>query len=258
MQAFLKLGFKINAFLFSPFGRRILKDVLSYHIVPNMTVHTDYYHKATVESESIETIPVFQGAPSFELVQAGLASFGRRHRHAHNKPSFFSRIMAPFRRASVADEMTLQVAAKHFDLPTLFNNTKLPVDIYEFHKGPFGRGPLRRSITVGLPNDQGDRVKVAVADGVAYRAAVHVRIRDYSVQPLLIVFLQIVDSVLRPPFHHEHEHDHAEGLASSAAPRDPAMHMWRRLLRAEEAATGNKPRSCHGRKRRNVWSELLV
>ncbi|KAL5366579.1 FAS1 domain-containing protein [Aspergillus floccosus] len=42
--AFQKLGFKINAFLFSPCGHKYLRALLQYHVVPNRTLYSDVYY----------------------------------------------------------------------------------------------------------------------------------------------------------------------------------------------------------------------
>jgi uncharacterized surface protein with fasciclin (FAS1) repeats len=39
-RAFKKLPIKLRLFLFSPFGGRVLKKILQYHVVPNYIVHT--------------------------------------------------------------------------------------------------------------------------------------------------------------------------------------------------------------------------
>jgi len=39
-RAFQRLPKKLQLFLFSPFGERILKKIVQYHIVPNEVVHT--------------------------------------------------------------------------------------------------------------------------------------------------------------------------------------------------------------------------
>jgi len=39
-QAFKRLPPKLRRFLFSPFGARALKKILSYHIVPDVILHT--------------------------------------------------------------------------------------------------------------------------------------------------------------------------------------------------------------------------
>jgi Fasciclin domain len=38
-KAFERLPIKLKLFLFSPFGRRVLKKLLEYHIVPNVVAH---------------------------------------------------------------------------------------------------------------------------------------------------------------------------------------------------------------------------
>lgn len=42
--AFRKLGPKINAFLFSEYGRKYLKAILEYHVVANQTLYSDAYY----------------------------------------------------------------------------------------------------------------------------------------------------------------------------------------------------------------------
>ncbi|KAF3928666.1 Stabilin-2 [Arthrobotrys entomopaga] len=49
-EAFQKLGPKINAFLFSPWGRKYLKALLKYHIVVNETLYSDAYYHPTPET----------------------------------------------------------------------------------------------------------------------------------------------------------------------------------------------------------------
>lgn len=44
--AFRKLGVRINAFLFSPYGQKYLKALLQYHVVANQTLYSDAYYKA--------------------------------------------------------------------------------------------------------------------------------------------------------------------------------------------------------------------
>ena len=47
--AFKKLGYKINAFLFSKYGEKYLKALLEYHVVANQTLYSDAFYKATNE-----------------------------------------------------------------------------------------------------------------------------------------------------------------------------------------------------------------
>ncbi|GIC91686.1 fasciclin domain-containing protein [Aspergillus udagawae] len=48
-SAFKHLGFKINAFLFSPPGEKYLRALLQYHIVPNRTLYSDVFYTAEGE-----------------------------------------------------------------------------------------------------------------------------------------------------------------------------------------------------------------
>ncbi|EAW07403.1 fasciclin domain-containing protein [Aspergillus clavatus NRRL 1] len=45
-SAFHRLGFKLNAFLFSPHGERYLRALLQYHIVANRTLYSDVFYTA--------------------------------------------------------------------------------------------------------------------------------------------------------------------------------------------------------------------
>lgn len=57
-DAFKKLGPKINAFLFSPWGRKYLKALLQYHIVVNETLYSDaYYHPGSKGDIQTKDIP---------------------------------------------------------------------------------------------------------------------------------------------------------------------------------------------------------
>lgn len=68
--AFQKLGPKITAFLFSKYGQKYLKKLLEYHVVPNQTLYSDAYYKASDSSEST-SIPkgVFHVSPNHDVDQ---------------------------------------------------------------------------------------------------------------------------------------------------------------------------------------------
>lgn len=56
--AFQKLGPRINAFLFSEYGRKYLKALLEYHVVPKNTLYSDAYYKASGSAEEdMEGVP---------------------------------------------------------------------------------------------------------------------------------------------------------------------------------------------------------
>jgi len=50
--AFQKLGAKANAFLFSQYGRKYLKAILEYHVVPNITLYSDALYTAHKPKDS--------------------------------------------------------------------------------------------------------------------------------------------------------------------------------------------------------------
>jgi uncharacterized surface protein with fasciclin (FAS1) repeats len=45
--AFKKLPKKLQLFLFSPFGEKVLKKLLGFHVVPGIVLHSDYLHNTT-------------------------------------------------------------------------------------------------------------------------------------------------------------------------------------------------------------------
>ncbi|KAF2722207.1 FAS1 domain-containing protein [Polychaeton citri CBS 116435] len=55
--AFKKLGPRINAFLFSPYGLKYLKALLEYHVVPDNTLYSDAYYKAGSGDDEVENVP---------------------------------------------------------------------------------------------------------------------------------------------------------------------------------------------------------
>ena len=138
-QAFRKLGFKLNAFLFSPFGRRILKDVLAFHVVKDVTFFSDFNINATAAATSTKSEMPHNDRferPSKELREVGMLD---GHQLLKRGKSFLKKFKPSMREVKVSN----------YYLTTLFNNTVLPVDVYETRVGPFGKGPLRRSIWLG-------------------------------------------------------------------------------------------------------------
>lgn len=53
-SAFERLGPRINAFLFSPWGRKYLKALLQYHIVLNETLYSDAYYHPGSKSDDVK------------------------------------------------------------------------------------------------------------------------------------------------------------------------------------------------------------
>jgi uncharacterized surface protein with fasciclin (FAS1) repeats len=54
--AFKKLGPKINAFLFSPFGAKYLKALLEYHVVANQTLYSNTYYPPPSSSATTKSL----------------------------------------------------------------------------------------------------------------------------------------------------------------------------------------------------------
>ena len=76
--AFVKLGPKINAFLFSSYGLKYLKALLKYHIVADHTLYSDAYYKAQSKDADTTGIPkgYFHVGPNSICVMTLLNSIG--------------------------------------------------------------------------------------------------------------------------------------------------------------------------------------
>ncbi|KAK3713780.1 hypothetical protein LTR37_008266 [Vermiconidia calcicola] len=55
--AFEKLGPKVNAFLFSQYGLKYLKALLEYHVVPDNTLYSDAFYKASSSAVEVNSVP---------------------------------------------------------------------------------------------------------------------------------------------------------------------------------------------------------
>ncbi|KAH0584159.1 hypothetical protein H2248_009718 [Termitomyces sp. 'cryptogamus'] len=66
-HAFEQLPKKLRTFLFSPFGTRILRRLLQYHIVPGVVFHTDYIYNKTSDNFYSSC-----GHRTFDLFKVGL------------------------------------------------------------------------------------------------------------------------------------------------------------------------------------------
>lgn len=139
-----------------------MKAILSYHIVPDVSFFSDFISdpsKVSFTEESVNELPVDTETSYSEYIEAGLlpAAHGLIKHLPMDLPG------------------PGEIKVKHYYLTTLFNDTKVPVDVYESRRGLFGKGPVKRDIWVGQEGPvPGSRVHVAVADGVAFKGAVHV------------------------------------------------------------------------------------
>lgn len=194
--AFKKLGWKINLILGSPFGRNILKKVLSYHVVPGFTFHSDYVHNATstddIQSETETEVnhEEFDVGPMDKLDELSPLFGGPKEQ---NWPGHHEKINVT-----------------HYSLPTFLSNHSLHLGVAQWRFA--GKGPLMRKILIkqnslphpprshaddeneeetidGPPHHRGPHggphggphrggrkfVPVVWADGVAWKGAFHVR-----------------------------------------------------------------------------------
>lgn len=185
--AFAKIPFKIRLFLLGPFGHRVLKKVLSYHIIPQTILHTDYYLNASRSVDVVDFGAVSSGVKN--MVEAlpkwfqhddehddfSGVGFPMPHPPHRGPPSPPGR---PGRPGPGKDKPHGPEGHVHkFELPTLLGSEKnesLSVHVYEYRLG-FGKGPKTRAIAVGNPyQDEHEYVKAVISDGVAWGGAVHV------------------------------------------------------------------------------------
>ena len=217
---FMNISFKIRLFLFSPFGKRVLKKVLAYHIVPQHLFHTDYQLDATrdislapiaPQMTTVSDVPKWlaEASEASSLDDDSLTSAGGFPRKLFGRPG--------------------HVSVAKYELPTLLGSAKnesLAVNVYKYRIG-FGKGPEVRRLSVGhVGQDEHDHVKVIVNDGVAWGGAVHVSSIHLALGKMCLLnsVKQVIGRIIRPPFahrrHHDHDdhdhddHDHVDGMAA--------------------------------------------
>ncbi|KJA24634.1 hypothetical protein HYPSUDRAFT_76424 [Hypholoma sublateritium FD-334 SS-4] len=67
-RAFEALPKKLQIFLFSPFGARVLKKLLQFHIVPNAVIHSNYIHgEGVAEGLDVDGQPTREHLPKFPV-----------------------------------------------------------------------------------------------------------------------------------------------------------------------------------------------
>jgi uncharacterized surface protein with fasciclin (FAS1) repeats len=200
-KAFRELGPRLNAFLFSPFGSRLLRHLLSYHVVPDLIFHTDHIDNLTSSADQYIT-GRHVGVPLPEaLVDYDSVDFVKRQNEERDwdKPSSPS-LDHPKRPPPAHPIPPSQVTVTHYLLPTLLGsraNESLAVDVVQYRLR-LGHGPLVRRIVIHpsfqvppetqtLPPQK--PVAAILADGVAWGGAIHV-----------------IPKLIRPPFLHD-RHD---------------------------------------------------
>lgn len=183
--AFAKIPFKIRTFLFSPFGRNILKKVLEYHVVPQYVFHTDYQLNATRGEKGAEEIlaPFETEMMNFESANLKIAD------EATSLGSVADSILPHFPKLGGSDDGK-DTQVDRYVLPTVFGSRKnesLHVNVYSY-RSALGKGPLTKTIKVGnYEQSEEEYTQVWIGDGVAWGGAVHV-----------------VNSIIRPPMPHHH------------------------------------------------------
>ncbi|GAA99988.1 uncharacterized protein L969DRAFT_90084 [Mixia osmundae IAM 14324] len=212
--AFKRLPTPLKIFLFSPFGRGLLKRALYYHVVPHIIFHSDHISNLTdVKTSAVmpTRLPVEGSREVFEQLRVEAATlFGQSSDclTVHGKDD----------RPSLEAEAD-KVEKTTFTLPTLFkpnfNNTgetsMLEVDLYKYRL-LYNKGPIARRLYVGgageEEHDEAEPAKtyVIAADVPAWTSAIHV-----------------IPTLLKPPFNISHEHEHASG-------RHPEEARFERML----------------------------
>lgn len=215
--AFAKIPWKLRLFLLSPFGTRVLRKVLAFHIVPQVLLHTDYVLNATRHSLT-DSLPEW-----FEEEHVGFADklgimdgpnglVDRLDGCTLANPLPGQPWCSPAPREGGHDRLPHRDLparppprkggphggkVESYILPTLLGsgkNESIHVDVFEY-KTLFGKGPKTRTLSVGAYGQAPkEYVKAAVSDGVAWGGAVHV-----------------VNSFVRPPrgaFHRRLGHNH--------------------------------------------------
>ncbi|KAI0798109.1 FAS1 domain-containing protein [Abortiporus biennis] len=116
-KAFHRLPRKLKVFLFSPFGTRLLKKLLEFHIVPDFALYTNWAHNATdLNGAYVENVEVLQPphiprpAPVYS-VNLTLPTLLTNHSLHVHITQFESRLPLPGRKPSYST--SLIVNGKH-------------------------------------------------------------------------------------------------------------------------------------------------
>lgn len=202
--AFKKLPWKLELFLFSPFGEKVLKKLLQFHVVPGIVLHSDYLYNATSgESDAWPDVYDELDLNYSENSFLELEAFAERHSvfppmpyisRGYDRGYLLPRPSGDFPHhphappAPPASQGTQGLYDRHefsanVTLPTLLMNHSLHVHI------------TKKKYSIPIPGHKKDiyvtklfvnHQSVAVSDVISRNGAVH-----------------IIDKVLNPrPFHH--------------------------------------------------------
>ncbi|KAL5532950.1 hypothetical protein ACEPAF_4724 [Sanghuangporus sanghuang] len=156
-KAFLSLPRDLQLFLFSPFGERVLKKILQYHVVPDIALYTDWILNTTSDGFSDkfgeETVQPYEELPAFVW---GSMPFGDQHPLREDPNTLFPKpdIIYNLTLPTALEGHALNVLAVGF--PIRLPGPKHPKEI----------GQLKEVFVNGQ--------KVSAYDGVALNGALHV------------------------------------------------------------------------------------
>ncbi|TFK42817.1 FAS1 domain-containing protein [Crucibulum laeve] len=214
-NAFDRLPKKLQLFLFSPFGRRALKKVLQYHIVPDVVLHSNYIRNATTKEKiKASKEDIFEGHWLGDLISPGAKSQNISPDLAKDVDLEGSRLAGVLQRSE-------PVFSHDFTLKTLLANHTLKAHIeqskitYPF-PGPHKPHRIETKLTI-------DEHPVLLPDLVASNGAIHV-----------------VNRILDPRknhdghHHHKHHHRHHDGEALSTGDDWSDWEEWLPAWAAEE------------------------
>nr|AGT80106.1 fasciclin [Hemileia vastatrix] len=171
-KAFQKLGPSLNAFLFSPFGARVLRYVLSYHISPDVIWYTDHEDKTGISLQDKETTTLV----SEYMIQINDDQSIEDSLYTKGFPRLSHRF---------SPKIHSNVNITHYSLPTLLgsaSNQTLNFQVVQyrlFH----GHGPIVRRVVIKSPCHPSSKscarkhekfIPVFAPDVPAWGGAIHV------------------------------------------------------------------------------------
>lgn len=153
-HAFELLPKQLQYYLFSPFGAHTLKKLLQFHVIPHLSLHTDYIYNATSRRE--HPLPRLHRADG-ESYDDPLAQFLGE--------------IVDTEEYSVSDGFSELISSVNITAPTLLRKHPLTVNILKFNVTLPFPGPRRPHHVVTRVYANGQRV--AVPDVVALNGAMH-------------------------------------------------------------------------------------
>ncbi|KAK4698704.1 hypothetical protein P7C70_g7564, partial [Phenoliferia sp. Uapishka_3] len=227
--AYSRLGPKNVALLHSPFplSKKILKYIISYHVVPDIAFYSDYIHNASSLAPYLLSTEIDVEVDSLLLAESSTESVG----DVATWPSL-PNPNVPLPDSPVAHHPpTHKANVTHYILPTLLStsgvnpNATLKVDVVSYRL--FGHGPVR-SVVVVLPHHEHEHAKTGCKHHHEKKDGPKpVKVWKKDV-PARNGAIHIVNELLRPPVHHpEHKSEHGDTFIKGE-------HHGRKMSRALE------------------------